>query len=234
MKQIFFVLTLLSSISLFAQTFNKFDSNGKRDGLWKKNFENTPVLRYEGTFSHGKEVGIFKFYKNIKGKAVLTATREFNADNNDAEVTFYASNGNVISKGNMRNKTYIGTWKYYHSDGKTVMTLENYNIKGLLEGERFIYYPNGQVAEKANYINGLLEGVTTNYDEDGTVIKIQNYKQGNLNGLFQFFDKSGVILVEGNYKNDQKHGIWKYYEDGKVSSEKDFTPKSKNPYKKGN
>ena len=46
------------------------------------------------------------------------------------------------------------------------------------------------------------------------------------------YDKGGNLVLEGIYRKDKKHGIWKYYEDGKLKEEKDFTVRSKNPYKK--
>lgn len=234
MKQILFGLTLFFSFISFAQTFNQFDANGKRDGKWKKNFDGTNVVRYEGTFQNGTETGIFKFYKNIKGEAVLTATREYSPNSDTAKVVFFASNGKVISQGFMRDKTYIGDWTYYHNNGTQIMTLEHYNNKGLLEGERNIYYLSGQVAEKSLYENGMLHGKTLGYAENGTVIKEHHYKMGNLHGEAKFYDEAGNLLVEGFYKNDQKHGIWKYYEKGTLKEEKNFTPKSNNPYKKSN
>ncbi len=234
MKQIFFVLMLAMSFVGQAQTFNKYDADGKRDGKWKKNFEGTQVVRYEGTFQNGKEIGVFKFYKNVKGKAVLSATREFNPNKNTAKVTFLASNGNIISEGMMRDKIYIGDWKYYHSNGKQIMTLEHYNEEGLLEGTKYIYYLSGQIAEQALYKNGKLHGKTTGYAENGAIIKEHQYKMGELHGEAKFYDEAGALVVEGVYRNDQKHGIWKYYENGTLKEEKDFTPKSNNPYKKNN
>ncbi|TYB76965.1 toxin-antitoxin system YwqK family antitoxin [Bizionia myxarmorum] len=234
MKQVFFVCALLIGVVTSAQTYNKFDSNGKRDGEWKKNFDNTDVLRYEGTFSNGEEIGVFKFYKNINGKALLTATREFKPNTKEAKVTFFASNGKVISEGRMRDKTYIGDWKYYHNNSTQLMTLEHYNTKGFLEGVRYIYYPQGQVAEKSLYEHGKLNGKAIGYAENGNVIKIHHYKMGALHGEAQFFDEAGELLVEGMYKNDQKNGVWKYYENGQLKEEKDFTAKSNNPYKRTN
>lgn len=232
MKHILLIVFLAISSMSWSQTFNQFDSQGKRDGQWKKNFEGTNVVRYEGTFSHGKEVGVFKFYKNIKGKAVLTATREFNKNDDTAKVTFLASTGSVISEGVMQSKTYIGPWKYYHNNSKQLMTMETYDIKGLLQGERLVYYPNGQIAEKTLYKDNKLDDKALWYSEEGVVIKIYNYNMGILHGEAKFYDKAGTIVAEGIYRDDKKHGIWKYYEEGKLTEEKDFTVRSKNPYKK--
>ena len=65
-QKIYFVIILtLVLTNVNAQSINQFDANGERHGLWKKNFEGTDQPRYEGTFDHGKEVGIFKFYKLV-------------------------------------------------------------------------------------------------------------------------------------------------------------------------
>ncbi|TBN04899.1 toxin-antitoxin system YwqK family antitoxin [Hyunsoonleella flava] len=228
MKKIVFIFFLFGVINgLLAQTFNQFNENGKRHGVWRKYFEGTKVLRYEGAFSNGKEIGLFKFYKNIKGKAVLSATRQFNDSTDLAEVTFFTSKGKIISKGKMRGKTYVGTWKYYQKDSDKLLTLERYNEKGQLQGKRFVYYENEQVAEETNYTNGLLHGKAIYYSLKGVVLKTMFYVDGELHGEAKFFNPKGELLVEGQYKKGKKHGIWQYYENGKLKETKDFTLKSK-------
>ena len=186
MKYYVFIIALLVSSISVGQSFNKLDSNGKRHGKWKKNFEGTQVIRYEGSFSHGKEIGLFKFYKNIKGKPVLTATRNFSDKNDLADVKFYSSAGKVISEGLMRDRTYIGAWKYYHNNSDQLMTLENYNNEGNLEGDRFVYYLNGQIAEQTSYKNNKLEGRALWYTENGVLIKSYIYVNGELHGQANF------------------------------------------------
>ncbi|MGJ5642245.1 toxin-antitoxin system YwqK family antitoxin [Formosa sp. S-31] len=231
MKNLLTLLLLAITPISLAQTINQLDANGKRHGVWKKNFENTKVLRYEGQFDHGKEIGTFKFYKNINKKSVLTAVKEFNKDNTIAEVTFLASNGKVISKGQMDGKKYVGDWVYYHNNSDKIMTTEHYNANGKLDGEKLIYYQNGQIAERANYKNGLLDGKSTWISEKGVVLKEFQYKDDQLQGVSKYYDLDGNLLAEGAYKKNRKDGIWKYYKDGKLDEEKDFTQYSKNPGK---
>ncbi|MCL6294639.1 toxin-antitoxin system YwqK family antitoxin [Jejuia spongiicola] len=227
MKHIFiFLLSLLTSLT-FAQNINQFDANGKRHGIWKKTFDGTKVLRYEGEFLHGKEIGLFKFYKNIKKKAVLTATKQFNKTDNIAYVTFLSSRGKLISEGKMDKKKYIGEWKYYQKRNDNLLTLENYNANGILEGERFVYYENGQIAEKQFYKNGKLEGKSIWYSEKNIVLKEFIYLNGELHGASKYYNPKGELITEGQYKKGKKHGIWKYYENGKLIKEKDFTYKPK-------
>jgi len=183
MKKLGFIILLVGWFNnAVAQTFNQSNENGKRHGVWRKYFEGTKVLRYEGAFANGKEIGLFKFYKNIKGEAVLSATRQFNDTTDIAQVKFYTSKGKVISEGNMRGKTYIGTWKYYQKNSDKLLTLENYNSEGNLDGARFVYYENGQIAEEKHYKNGLLEGKAISYSLKGVVLKTLIYVNDELHG----------------------------------------------------
>ena len=223
MKTLFsFCLLLLITSNLFAQ-INQFDSNGKRHGTWKKKFEDTKQVRYQGQFEHGKEIGLFKFYKLVRKKSILTATKMFTSDNNIAEVTFLASNGKVISKGKMNDRTYIGEWLYYHKDSDKLMTKETYTNNGLLTGEKHVYFENEQLVEKLYYENGKKQGNAKSYSEKGIVLKDFNYKNGELHGPYKDYTSKGELIVEGQFKNGKKHSIWKYYENGKLTKEKDFS-----------
>ena len=99
MRHIILLIFFTSLGILSAQDINQFDDNGKRHGVWKKNFKGTQLLRYQGKFLHGKEVGKFMFYKLIKKKSLLTAIKQFNDTDNSAYVKFLASNRNVIWEG---------------------------------------------------------------------------------------------------------------------------------------
>lgn len=220
---------LFISLVAFAQDINQFDSNGKRHGVWKKNFEGTKQIRYQGTFEHGKEVGEFKFYKLVKKKSVLTATKVFNPNDNSAQVTFFASNGKVISEGKMVGKLYVGKWIYYHNKSDQIMTLENYNSKGELEGEKLVYYKDGVVAERVNYLAGKQHGKSYWYSVKGVVLKEFNYDKGELHGIAKYYHPKGDLIAEGSYKQGKKVGIWKYYEDGKLMEETNFSAPKKKP-----
>lgn len=232
MKKLFLFILCMSTGLIFAQSINQIDANGKRHGVWKKNFDKTKVLRYTGKFFHGKEIGTFKFYLNIDDKAVLTATKKFNKSNTIADVTFFSSKGKKISEGQMNGKTYIGTWKYYQSKNNKIMTLEHYDDGGLLQKERLVYYEKGQLAEKQLYKDNKLNGISEWYSEKGILIREFSYVNGELHGLSKHYGHDGKLTVEGLYQHDRKHGIWKYYTNGKLVKEKDFTRRTKNPYKK--
>lgn len=233
MKPYFFIyiLTVLS-LSVEAQnTVNQYDSNGERHGVWRKYYNNTKELRYEGQFDHGKEIGEFKFYTLNKGKSVLSAVKQFNSDNSKAAVKFLSSTGKLISEGQMNGRLYIGKWTYYHNKTNGILSIEYYNDNGKLDGEVVVYYPDGTVAERSNYIDGKLEGVSKWFAENGKILKEIIYKNDALNGPAKYYDADGNIKSEGIYRNDLKHGIWNYYEEGKLVKSKDHTKRSKNPKK---
>ena len=223
MKKVVILLAHFYTIVAFAQDINQFDTEGKRHGIWKKNFEGTEQLRYEGEFDHGKEIGLFKFYILVKKKSVLSATKLFNANDDSAEVKFLSSRGKTISEGKMVGKTYVGKWIYYHNNSDKIMTVETYDYNGVLQGERLVYYDNGQLAEKATYVDGKIEGLSEVYSLKGVVLKSFIYENGELHGPSKSFNGKGEMLSEGQYKRNKKTGIWKFYENNKLVDEKNFT-----------
>ena len=114
---------------------------------------------------------------------MLAATKDFSSGDGIANVKFYSLKGNVISKGKMNGKKYIGEWLYYHKNSDVIMTKEQYNEEGILHGLKTVYYKNGQLAEETGYINGKIDGVVNYYSEDGILVKTYNYENDQLHGM---------------------------------------------------
>ncbi|MEQ3655846.1 MAG: hypothetical protein ABNH00_08280 [Dokdonia sp.] len=203
-----------------AQDFNQTDEQGKRHGPWKKFYPGSQQLRYKGTFDHGQEVGTFSFY-SLESKNQAVATKTYTPGSTLIDVTYFTNEGNIISKGQMEGRQKVGRWTYYHPDGKTIMTLEQYKA-GVLEGQRKVFFPNSQLAQRQRYKNGKEEGLDEHFAENGTRLKIFNFKQGRLEGPSKIWNVDGELLVEGQYKDNKKHGIWKYYKNGKLGREVRF------------
>ena len=202
----FFVFFLLTS-SLFSQEYNKLDSDGNKHGLWKGVHEESQRPRYEGTFNHGKEVGIFKYFDDTKAGTVI-ATREFNAKDNSCYVIFYNQQSMKVSEGKVVDKKFEGEWKYYHFNSPEIMTLEFYK-NGKLEGVRKVYYRNGVIAEETTYVNGEKNGSYKSYAENGVVLEESIYKNGQYEGKAIFRNGTNNVVSEGIFKNGKKVGIWK-------------------------
>lgn len=202
------------SISVFAQQYNKLDENGKKQGVWKGIYADSKRPRYEGTFDHGKERGMFKFFDDTKVGTVI-ATREFSSKENSCYTIFYNQNKNKVSEGKVTNKQFDGEWKYYHEDLPDIMTLEYYK-NGKLQGTRKVFYQSGKIAEETSYKNGIKEGKYKSYAENGFALEESNYKSGEYDGLAIFKDPNNQIVGQGIFKNGKKAGIWKIFEKGKL------------------
>jgi antitoxin component YwqK of YwqJK toxin-antitoxin module len=207
-------LIFLNVFCLQAQTsFNKLDEKGKKQGVWKGVYEGSKRPRYEGTFEHGKETGVFNFYDDTKEKKII-ATREFNEKDNSAYTTFYDQDNNKVSEGKIANKLFEGPWKYYHLGSKAIMTTENYK-KGKLEGLRSVFYADGKIAEESNYKNNLKEGFYKKYTANGIVLEESVYKNNEYHGLAIFKDVAGNVVSKGQFVNGKKAGAWQFFENGK-------------------
>lgn len=223
MKKVYLVfICLLVCTALFSQGINKMDDEGKRHGYWQGTYEQSKRPRYEGTFEHGKEVGVFKFFEDDK-TSTLYATRSF-AKDGSCQTTFVDEKGNKVSEGKEADKLKEGKWTYYHPGGKTVMSTENY-VKGKLSGKRVVYFPNGAVAEEISFVNDLKEGPYKQYTEKGILLEESVYKNNQLHGPAVYRNSQGELVSKGKFANDLKTGIWEYYEKGKVVKKEDMTNK---------
>ena len=212
MKYIF--LFLLSGVFALAQDYNKLDENGKKHGLWKGFYEESKRLRYEGTFEHGREVGLFKFFDDTKASTVI-ATREFNANDNSCYTIFFNQKNNKVSEGKVVNKQFEGEWKYYHENSPQVMTLEYY-ANGKLNGVRKVFYKSGVIAEETTYKDGVKEGLYKSYAENGIVLEESNFKNGMYDGMATYRTATNELSSQGVYKKGKKVGVWKILEKGKL------------------
>ncbi len=202
---------ILTSLSA-QKEINTYDENGKRHGIWRKNYPSSNQLRYEGQFNHGKEIDTFKYYKLKRKKSVLSAIKVFNTNDDTSEVTFMASNGSVVSKGQMSGKNFIGKWVYFHKNSSKVMITEHYNENGALEGTRTVFFINGKEAEVVEYKNGKQNGVSKIYSESGKLLQNSIYVQDKLNGITTYYNGNGAVKAKGSFKNNLKTGVWEYYE----------------------
>lgn len=222
MFYIFRILALfLCCQVVFSQTdSNPVDENGKKHGVWKGFYEESGRQRYEGTFEHGKEVGVFNFFDDTKAKSII-ATRTFNTKDNSCYTIFYDQNKNIVSEGKEVNKLREGPWKYYHKASKTIMTLENYK-SGKLDGVRTVYYPSGKIVDETIYKNGLKEGVYKKYSEKGIVLEKSFFKNDEYEGEAIYKDPNDLVIAKGKFKNGKKVGKWQFFINGKLESEENM------------
>ncbi|MDB2463373.1 hypothetical protein N9W69_00975 [Flavobacteriaceae bacterium] len=213
-------LLVLGGSAQAQEQVNQFDENGARHGLWKKYYEGTNQLRYTGTFNHGIEVGVFKYYcQSCRDQVVVI--RDFDSIPGACAVTFYTDRGQLVAQGRMQDQKRIGPWVTYHKGGKTIMTKEHY-IDDILDGVKNTYYPNGLLAESCTYQKGMLQGTCSYYGPGGQLIKTFTFENDQLHGPAEFYDLSGNLERTGIYSRDKKSGVWKTYVNGVLTQEEDF------------
>ncbi len=219
---LFFSCFFLSN-SLYAQKINQFDANKKRTGIWRKYYSNK-TIRYEGQFKNGKEVGVFKFYRESNSKTPSIIKR-YSTESDTITVEFYSPRGKLESKGFFIDKTRVGAWKYYFKNGN-LMSEENYH-QGKLHGKVVNYYPNKKPTEITFYKNGLKEGLSKKFSSDGILIEELQYKNDKPNGLAKFFELNGNLKEKGVYKNGKRVGKWEFYLDGEIADDEELKKKKK-------
>ena len=221
-----FFLCFFQSVCLVAQKINQFDENKKRTGVWRKYYPNK-TIRYEGEFKNGKEIGVFKFYREGYPN-MPSIVKTYTLNNDTVSVAFYTTKGKPESKGFFIDKSRVGRWIYYFNNGN-VMSEEFYN-NGQLEGKVVNYYPNKKPTEITFYKSGVKEGLSQKYSSDGILIEEVTYKNGKLNGLAKYFELNGNLKEKGIYKDGKRFGKWEFYMDGEAADEDEINKKKK--YKK--
>jgi len=226
MKKYLFLVFLIpaAQLSMLAQnSFNKFDDNGERHGVWKKYFEGSDQLRYEGQFEHGREIGTFRFYcADCKDQPMVV--KEFGDGHSDAKTSYYTAKGKLVSQGLLRGKKRVGEWLFFHEKSEVVMSREQYN-DGLLDGKKITYYPNGQKTEELHYKKGKIDGLAYYYGPNGALLKELIYVNDQLHGKALYYDAHGNVIIKGYYKQGAKHGLWEYFENGNKVMEETYPKK---------
>jgi antitoxin component YwqK of YwqJK toxin-antitoxin module len=217
-KSLSIFLLLFVSISGMAQEIiNQLDAQGKRTGVWKKYYDNNNI-RYEGQFKAGKEIGVFNFYSELNSAHPIIV-KTFSEGNDNAKVSYFYDDGKLESEGYMNGINREGKWLYFNTDGKTIVSEENYE-KGLLNGNAITYFAPGKIAETANYKRGELHGNVLRYSSEGILLDDLQYQNGKLHGPAKYYNVAGKLVRKGIYKNDLKIGNWEYFENGAPISPK--------------
>ena len=206
-NQLKYNILLILLIPYFCLSQNQFNEIGEREGSWSAYHENG-IIKYEGNFINGKEVGVFHYYDYDGNLAIKLNYLDTGLT---SQAILYYPNGSIKSQGTYLNKKKHNVWLYYNSLGK-MMIKENY-FRGVIDGEVIYYYDNNLISEKYTYINGLKNGEANIFYSSGLLNVTCNYLNNKLHGQAKFYynNQSKKLESEGKYINGLKDSIWIFY-----------------------
>ena len=209
MKTIFTLLLIAISAVSFSQ--NKKDSQGRKQGEWKKAHKGVQVYQYVGQFKDDKPYGEFTYYYksgNVQSKISFSkkGTIAYNK-------MYHESSGRLMAQGKYVNQQKDSLWLYYDNVGN-LKSQETF-VKGKLGGQSVTYYEpkNGNyvVAKFEYYKNGIKDGKYKEYYPNTKLKSEGFYKDGNKNGVVKKYHSNGKIKTVERYKFAVKHGWWQFY-----------------------
>lgn len=213
-KAILLTISLMFAISFcFAQQINQTDAQGRKQGIWKKNYSNGAV-RYTGQFKDNHPYGVFKYYFPT-GK--ISAVSVYSHKGAVAHIKSYHLNGKLMATGKFVDRKKDSVWNYYsETDGKLVAK-ENY-LNGKKNGKAVVFYPSsGTPAEITHYKKGLKEGEWLKYFPNDSIYIHGFYHYDTLEGPYKVYGIDGHIQIEGRYVKGLQSGTWITYDStGKV------------------
>jgi antitoxin component YwqK of YwqJK toxin-antitoxin module len=196
-KLIFVFLFLYNCFSWVGAQINQTDAQGRKQGLWQKNYPGTAVLQYKGSFLNDQPVGTFIYhFETGQKKAELVHGQPGGCT---AVLLFY-ENGQLLADGFYKGEKKDSLWYNYTLSGELV-SAENYKL-GELNGKSVYYYPEGQIMEHKLQIR-----------------KVVHYSNGKLDGAFQENFYNGKLKLKGTYQNGVRIGLWtEYFNTGEVQT----------------
>ncbi len=223
MKRFLLLVSIsVSSVLLHAQAVNQTDAKGQKQGVWKKTYENSNQLRYQGQFKDNQPVGTFTYFakngkmmttidhlsttvsyaKNYYETGKLTSQGKYINQKKDSVWTFYDEEGNLLSTETYQNDLKNGVAKVYHKNG--TVSLEQNFANGIHHGQSIIYFDNGVKRAEDSYENGKLHGESKTYGLKGNVVEVGGYKLGNKEGIWTSYNDDGSVYATVNYNQGEK------------------------------
>lgn len=203
MKILLIIPVLLLSITLFAQV-NQTDQQGKRQGLWKKEYPGGRLM-YEGYFNDGEPTGSWKRYHE---NGQLKAAIDYDEDSDSATVVLYNTLGQKIASGKYVDEKKAGNWKYF--SGERIVAGENFS-DGQKHGQSIRYYESGEPFEISEWVNGKQEGKYQVLFKNGKPAMQCKMSNNMRNGLCLSYFENGRVEMEASYFNNLRDGEWKFY-----------------------
>jgi hypothetical protein len=101
-----------------------------------------------------------------------------------------------------------------HFDEGTVSSIHHETLDGRKNGLEEVFYANGQLQYKRNWINNQLDGEGVHYHNDGTLYYKEFYANGVKSGTWSFYEHDGTIMQSITYTGNNADGVYDYFSAG--------------------
>jgi antitoxin component YwqK of YwqJK toxin-antitoxin module len=120
--------------------------------------------------------------------------------------------GQLVEMAHYEADTLNGQRVIFYAKGDTNI-VETYRM-GLFEGPYRMYYENGTLKQKGQYLNNELIGTWRAYHENGQLKEEVQFENNEENGPFVEYHANGKLAAEGSYLDgDNEHGELKIYDE---------------------
>lgn len=200
---------------------------GKKNGIERK-YTKSGALLSINKFSNGSLITDVKNLKKINLQRTLSPEgfigktggytedgiphgihRKYDKDGNVIASEIY-DNGIITGKGIvLKNGKKNGFWELYYDNGN--LKAKGEFINGVKKGKWLYYYPNDSIESEVFYDRyGKKQGVQVDYFESGDTLLTVEWLDGYENGLFIQYNDSGKLVAKGNYIDGYEDGDWYY------------------------
>lgn len=211
-RSISIILILLSMVDLSGQEVNITDSKGLKQGLWKKYYEGTENLFYQGTFKDDQPVGEFTYYYE---KGQVKGTMDYQPGGGKVRNKTFYTNGKVMAEGIYIDKKKDSIWNYFTKEG-ILSSVEVWD-RGAKHGLEKVFFDDGTLAEETVHVDGLRNGDWKQYYESGKLRLHGIFVRDRLDGPITYYYANGANEIKGKFLAGLREGTWMYFnEDGSV------------------
>lgn len=188
------ILVLLALAGFILLNFGNPQWHPKLYAYQAKNVENNqldPSTTFSGAWNNWDQDGKLK------------STFHYRNGKKDGSYIVYNSTGGVLSEGQYKAGELDGLQKIEMEDGsRTEIPYEN----GKRSGVERSWYPGGELAVEAPWVDGEQEGSVTYYFESGAVHSSIPYYKGKREGVHKTFHETGAPQGEEQYRDDELNG----------------------------
>jgi antitoxin component YwqK of YwqJK toxin-antitoxin module len=221
-----------------ADKINRYDSRGKKRGVWME-FHQNGVVAMEGYYSNGKKNGIFKTFDKKGDLLSLEKYRndELVIDGEESVIldirNTYFPDGTIKTSGGYVEGKKEGTHRIYDKEGN-IVSAEIYSTdvkmgegvvdkKGNFQGPWKLFYETGQLKAEGMYENSQREGDWTFYHKNGEIEHRAKYAEGKPQGVWKWYFDDKTLRRTEYYRRGKEDGLSEEYnEDGQLISKGEY------------